>query len=146
MSSIEYWADLHPDKCLRRAVLVSGIALLVAGVVMISMLDLSKILKVVGGLAWAGISAHRLWQYARAYALNGKLRIRADESLEIEGPDGQRHRARLCSGSFATRRFAWLRVAPANAAAYGELLRGDSRQSEEWRRFQVIWRHIGAHS
>ena len=59
MSSTSYWAELHPDRCLRRLVLASGALLLVAGVVMVCLIDGSPVLKVVGGIAWSGVSAYR---------------------------------------------------------------------------------------
>ena len=101
--------------------------------------------KIAGGIIWSGSSAYRLWQLGRAYAENDILRVGADGSLVIERADGCLHAASLCGGSFAVQRFAWLRVSPSNGAPYAELLRGNERESEEWRRFQVIWRHIGAH-
>ena len=146
MSSITYWAELHPETRLRRLVLVSGVLLLAGGVVMVSLIDGSTAWKIAGGSVWTGVSGYRLWQLGHAYAVNGILRLGADGSLEIEGLDGRRHAATLDSGSFVLQRFAWLRISPSTGTAYGELVRGNARESEEWRRFQVIWRHIGARS
>ena len=141
-----YWAELHPENRLRRLVLGSGVLLLAGGVAMVSLIDGPTAWKVAGGVIWSGISVYRLWQLGHAYAENGILRVGADGSLEVEGLDGRWHAATLGGGSFALQRFAWLRISPSNGTAYAELLRGSARESEEWRRFQVIWRHIGAHS
>jgi len=48
------------------------------------------------------------------------------------------------TGSVVLRNLAWLRLQAENGDVFVELLRGNARQSKEWRRFQVIWRHIGA--
>jgi hypothetical protein len=50
----------------------------------------------------------------------------------------------LLSGSIVHRRFAWIRVRSNCGLLITEFLRGDARASPEWRRLQVIWRHIGA--
>jgi hypothetical protein len=146
VSSISYWAELHPEARLRRVVLVSGMLLLAGGVAMVCLIDGPPTWKIAGGVMWFGVSAFRLWQLGHAYVENGILRIAADGTLEIEGMDGRRRTASLASGSFAVQRFAWLRISLPSGATYAELVRGTARESEEWRRFQVIWRHIGAHS
>ncbi len=125
---------------------MSGVLLLAGGVVMVSLIDAPPAWKIAGGITWFGLSASRLWQLRHAYAENGILRVAADGSIEIEGLDGRRRAATLNNGSFAVQRFAWLSVSLPNGTSYAELVRGDARESQEWRRFQVIWRHIGAHS
>jgi len=46
------------------------------------------------------------------------------------------------------RKVGWIRLSfelpTGRKLILGELLRGDGRRGEDWRRLQVIWRHIGA--
>jgi hypothetical protein len=52
--------------------------------------------------------------------------------------------ATLQRGSLVFTRLAWIRARSEDGQMYTELLSGDARASHEWRRLQVIWRHIGA--
>ena len=144
MSSTEYWAELRPDSRLRRAVIASGFVLLILGLLMLLFVDWSPILRGLIGVSWGGLTALRLLQLARAYTQNGILRLGADGGVNIEATDGRRVAAALQPGSLVLQRYAWLRIAPEVGRPYAELLTGDPRENEDWRRFQVIWRHIGA--
>ena len=143
MSSTEYWAELRPDHRLRRAVIVSGAAMLFLGLLMLVFIDWPLSLKVLIGVSWGGLTLLRLVQLARTYAQNGILRIRGDGGVEIEAPGGRRVAATLQPGSLVLQRYAWLRLQPDSGRPYAELLQGDLRENEDWRRFQVIWRHFG---
>ena len=72
--------------------------------------------------------------------------IRIDSSGEamILGDDENWVPARLLSGSVLLRKLAWMRLQDQSGRIYLELISGDARQSQNWRRLQVIWRHIGA--
>ena len=146
MSSTEYWADLRPDYRLRTAVIASGAALLIAGLIMLTVVAWPPLVKGSVAVSWGGLTLLRLLQLARAYAQNGILRIEAGGYVEVEASCGRRVAATLQAGSFVLQRYAWLRVAPDAGRPYPELLQRDSCESEEWRRFQVIWRHFGANN
>ena len=70
----------------------------------------------------------------------------ADGGIRCRRGPGIWERLELLPGSVVTSGWAWLRLGEAGGPDYAELLRGDMRQSHDWRRFQVIWRHIGAAS
>ena len=57
---------------------------------------------------------------------------------------GEWRTASLLSGSLVLPGVAWLRISVGTGPAYGELLTGNPRKNEDWRRLLVIWRHIGA--
>ena len=145
MSSTGYSAEIHPEPGMRMLVLASGLLLGVLGFVMLSLVDAAVDQRVILGLAWLFLMARELWRHGLAYSRNGILRISAGGRTEVQVPGGDWRPAELCSGSIVLSRLAWLRVSTADGARYAELLRGLSRESEDWRRFQVIWRHIGAH-
>lgn len=144
MSSRQYSAGIRPDPRLRRAVLVSGVLLFAAGILLTAALPLAGGLRVLLAIGWCGYSARELIATWRAYSNSGELRIEADGRLLCRDRDGAWQPAQLHAGSIVGARYAWLRIAVGQGPRYAELVRGDARKSEDWRRFQVIWRHIGA--
>ncbi len=124
--------------------LLSGAVLCLAGLGFVPLLPVSVELKALLGAVWLGLCGyewHSLWL---GYALSGSLRIAAGGHVERECADGTWRPARLRPGSVVLSRLAWLRIESRGMRPYAELVCGDCRQSEEWRRLQVIWRHIGA--
>ena len=95
-------------------------------------------------VAWLGLSGHEWLGLWRGYAVSGALRVHAGGQVEWRRPDGTWASAALCAGSVVLPRIAWLRVAPADGRHFAELVCAQQQGSEEWRRLQVIWRHIGA--
>ena len=144
MSSTAYSAELDPDPRLRKLVIASGALLAISGIVMVALIDLSLSVKVVLGLAWALVVGRELVRHRRAYSRNGIMRVGAGGEIEVQRPDGHWRRSELCAGSMVLERLAWLRIRTSGRLKYAELLRGNSRESDDWRRLQVIWRHIGA--
>ncbi len=67
----------------------------------------------------------------------------ADGSLRVFGANGGWYTARLATGTVVLRRYAWIRCRMEPGRYCAELLRGNCRKSDDWRRLQVIWRHIG---
>ena len=145
MSSTAYSAELHPESNLRQLVLASGALLGVLGIVMLNLISVSTMPRVFLGLAWLLLTGRELWHCRVAYSRNSILRISGCGGAEVLGPEGNWQPVDLCAGSIVLPRMAWLRISAASGLKYAELLRGNSRESEQWRRFQVIWRHVGAH-
>jgi hypothetical protein len=143
-ASTSYSAEIAPDARLRRLVLVSGALLFLAGLAFVPLVAVSVALR--GGLAatWVCVCGYEWLAFRRGYAGGGALRIAAGGHIERQCPDGSWQAARLCAGSVVVSRFAWLRVAPAGGRPYAELVSAANHESEDWRRLQVIWRHIGA--
>jgi len=144
VSSPPYSAGIQPDPRLRRGVLVSGALLLVAGVLLAATLPLTAAWRVLLAVTWCAFSGRELVATWRAYAGAGELRVEADGRLYCRARSGAWQPATFCAGSVVCARIAWLRIAIRQGPRYAELVCGDVRESEEWRRFQVIWRHIGA--
>ena len=143
-ASTSYSAEITPDARLRRFVLLSGAALFLAGLVFVALLAVSTGLKGLVALTWVGLCGYEWLAFRRGYTGNRALRIAAGGSVERQCHDGTWQPARLCAGSLVLTRFAWLRVAPHGARPYAELVSAAGHESENWRRLQVIWRHIGA--
>jgi len=52
--------------------------------------------------------------------------------------------ASIEAGSVVLWHFAWLRFRTENGRRHVELMRRKTAQNKDWRRLQVIWRHLGA--
>ena len=129
---------------MRRLVLLSGAVLCVAGLGFVPLLPVSVGLKVLLASLWPGLCGYEWHAQWQGYAQSGGLRIAAGGRVERQCRDGTWQPARLRAGSLVLSRLAWLRIESRDMRPYAELVRGDCRESEDWRRLQVIWRHIGA--
>lgn len=118
--------------------------LFVAGLAFVPLLAVPGGLKGMLAVTWAGLCGYEWLACRRGYAASSALRIAAGGHVERQCGDGSWQSVRLCAGSVVLSRFAWLRVAPPGAGAYSEPLSAARHESEDWRRLQVIWRHIGA--
>lgn len=67
----------------------------------------------------------------------------AGGAVEVVGQDGGWRAATLQNGSVVLSEFAWLRIETCDGRKVVELLRGNCRKNKEWRRLQMIWRHLG---
>jgi len=115
-----------------------------AGLALLLVIAFAAALKGVLAITWIGLCGYEWLAFWRGYAVGGNLRIAAGGSVDRQCSDGTWQPARLCPGSLVMPRFAWLRVAPAGARPYAELVIAAGHETEDWRRLQVIWRHIGA--
>lgn len=123
---------------------LSGAFLYLAGLALVPLLAMSAVIKTLVAIGWVALSGREWLAMRRGYARCGTLRIAAGGHVELRRPDGSLRPGTLCAGSVVLPRFAWLRVAPRGARPYAELVSAGSPGSEDWRRLQVIWRHIGA--
>jgi len=95
-------------------------------------------------LVWIAGGRHELVQIERGFESLMAIRLSSIGEIAVLGKDQEWLPVTLQTGSVVLRKFAWLRLRAANGDNFVELLRGDARQSQDWRRLQVIWRHIGA--
>lgn len=144
MSSNTYSARLFPDPWLRIIVLISGRLLIAAGLVLILTMATDVVLRAAGCLVWAISGYRELQRLQRGFDVCRAIRIDSDGEAAILNQDQEWQPATLQTGSMLLRNMGWLRVQSANGQYFLELVRGNARQSQEWRRLQVIWRHIGA--
>ena len=144
MSSTTYSAELHPDARLRRIVLWSGAFLGAVGVVLIFSMRLPAVVLIAASTAWLLVSGRELGRIRRAYTRCCRLRLSAGGEMRWLDVDGNWYPAKLLPGSVLLRRVGWIRWHDGRGRQAAELLRGRCRESDDWRRLQVIWRHIGA--
>ena len=144
MSSNAYFAELRPDPALRRLVLCSGAFLAVVGLAVIATLELPVALLLCGAGVWLVVMAAQIRALRHGWHRCRALRLHADGTLAVLGADGAWRPGRLESDGVVLRRWAWIRLRAGSGPAFAEPLRGSCRDSRNWRRLQVIWRHIGA--
>ena len=144
MSLHTYSTELRPEPRLRRLVLASGLLLFVLGLLLTLQLPVATGYKSLITACWLAICSYEWLSNWFAYARFGILRIDAEGRIERSRGDGAWQAHRLRPGSVVLSRLAWLRLSAGGGLHYAELFRGDARESNDWRRFQVIWRHVGA--
>lgn len=148
VSSSTYSACLYPEPLLRAVVLAAAVTAGLAGIAVITLLPpillpLGVSFRWVAAVVWLAYSLLELWRLVRAYRIVASLAVAADRSVELVGRDGERIAARLQPSSLILPRLAWLRLKTDCGLRYGELLCGNSRKNKDWRRLQVIRRHVG---
>lgn len=141
MSSSTFSSYLRPDPWLRLLIDISG-RVLVAGAIGVSLtLSLHPGLRLGCALSCLLLGWRDLCRLQRGFHACEAIQLLNDGSARIYG-NGAWTDARLESGSVVLSRVAWLRLKTADGVAVSELLSGDPRRSGDWRRLQVIWRHI----
>jgi hypothetical protein len=144
VSSTTYSAELLPDPALRQVVIGTGILAAAAGAAAAATLPVSWPTKLIAVLGWVLFSGRELLHIAWGNKACSRLQIDASGNVQIFDSAGACRPARVDSGSVVLRRIAWLRLQTPEGRRHGELLRPESARIHEWRRFRVIWRHLGA--
>jgi hypothetical protein len=129
---------------LRRAVLGSGIAAAIIAAWLVLELPFERSWRITGLLLWLFIAAREWLLISRGHKQCDNIRIEHDGTIQLRSGNGCCSMATLCAGSIVLARFAWLRFETNDGRRCVELLRAKSTQNEDWRRLQVIWRHLGA--
>lgn len=143
MSSSRYSAELRPDTPLRRLVLASGAVFALLGVAVILTLPLPAAVLIAASAGWLFVCARELVVAGRGFSYCRGLRIAVDGDIVLLDPDGVWQPARLLPGSVVLRHVGWILFETNEGRQFAELVRGRCRESNDWRRLQVIWRHIG---
>lgn len=144
LSSNTYSTCLTPDPWLRLVVQASGQLLVSATLVVILTLPLDAALRALGCAVCLAAGRFELGRLRRGYRLCRAIRVFPGGELEIQGPDGDWTPGTLLSGTIVLQTVGWLRFRTDAAGTFVDIVRGDARESQQWRRLQVIWRHIGA--
>ena len=144
MSSTTFVAELTPDSELRRC-FVAGILLCCAvGVWTVSSLAISAELRWLGGAAWLFAVLARGGIMLASQLRYPTIRLHADGSALLQNAAGDWCAAKMSGNCVVLANFAWLDLKLADKTRYTTLVRGKSRESQQWRRLQVIWRHMGS--
>ncbi len=141
MSSSTYSAEIRLDRRLRRVVLISGLGLALTGGGLVLLLPLGLTARLFVLLGWCCWSGRELLTYCRVYSRWSACKLSADGAIELLGRD-ECCTATVAPGSIVLADVAWLRIRAENGDVWGELVAGKRRESKDWRRFQVIFRHL----
>ena len=144
MPSNAYFAEFRPDPALRRFVQWSVVAIALVGAVVIGLLEAPPALRLCGAAAWMAIVGVQLRVLRHGWSSCLALRVYADGGVTALGPAGEWTPGRLEPDGVLLRRWGWIRLRTREGRPFAEPLRGACRESREWRRLQVVWRHIGA--
>jgi hypothetical protein len=129
---------------LRILVLLSGILLCVVGLVLILGLALPAPAIGLGVAFWIYFALLEISVLAREFRKSHGLKVYPDCLLLRLDRERRWRPVRLLPGSVVLPRLAWIRFETECGIRAAELLRGNCRESDNWRRLQVIWRHVGA--
>jgi hypothetical protein len=146
VSSHTYSTELTPDPILRRIVLLAGVVTTVLGIMIILTLPVQAAWRAVAAALWLAQNARGLHLIAQGNKRCQRIRIAHNGEVDIMIAGKFGTSARLVAGSIVMHGFAWLRFESEDGQRFAELLRGRSPQNKDWRRLQVIWRHLGAGS
>ena len=144
MSSREYCAELGHDPQLSRWLIGSVLLALSAGLWVVWQLPISAELRWLGGTGWALATGGRGWLTWKTQAHWRRLRIVAGGPVIVETRNGQQVDAAMTGNCVVLARLAWLDLVTTDGSRFCALVSGNARESEQWRRFQVIWRHMGS--
>ena len=143
MSLTVFSSELKPEPAMRQVVQWFALVAVILGLIIIVSLPLAAVWRCSAGLLWS-LFSWREWRQVRdAHARFERIRIDCNGAVELVDYWGERHNAAVVSGSVLLQGCGWLRFKLEDGGEFGELLRGDSRENEHWRRLQVIWRHLG---
>jgi hypothetical protein len=144
VSSHTYSTELQPDPRLRRIVLVYGIIATAIGLVLLTTLPITLLWRALANVAWLLVNVRQLLVIAKGYKCCQRIRIEHDGSVTLQAADGCWFPATLIPGSVVLPKVAWLRFRAEDGQQFAELICEKSTRNKDWRRLQVIWRHIGA--
>lgn len=139
MSLAVFKTELVPSPALRKTVLLSAVAALLVGTVIIMQLPISLTLRGVLCSIWLLDCAGGLSRLRRGRARICHLHLDANGDIFATGPGGHSEYLELLSGSIVLSRLAWLRLRFPDGSVAAELLAGDPRRDPNWHGLQLIW-------
>ncbi|MGI9200590.1 MAG: hypothetical protein ACR2QL_06000 [Woeseiaceae bacterium] len=141
-----YVANLKPDRRLSHWLAAGVLLAVAAGIWTISNLAISDELRWLGGAGWTLAIAGRAGLVVAAQLRCRQLNIYADGSAMLQDQGGSWQAATLRNGTVVLSNLAWLDLRTDDGRGFSALFCGNCRKSEQWRRLQVIWRHMGSGS
>lgn len=144
MSSRGFEAVLVPSGRLRKLLLVASAAAGLAGTLLVLGLPVRPDLKALMTCLWLGRCLVEFRSQLRGGSRIDRIRICPSGRLQGLNGNGDIESLTLLSGSVVYSRVAWLRLEFEDGLQCGELLAGNPRRDEQWRRLQLIWRQHAA--
>ena len=129
---------------MRRAVTATGLAAILGGCAAILGLPFGTGWRTLLAAAWLAVGAREVWGIVQGFRHCSRIRIEHTGRLLVFDAAQCCTAATLSAGSVLLRDIGWLRFRTEDGRQHAELVRRKTAQSEDWRRLQVIWRHLGA--
>jgi hypothetical protein len=129
---------------LRRAVIGTGLVAILGGLAIIVSLPFATAWRALVAAFWMAVGMRDLFLIVAGYRHCSRMRLEHNGVLLVYDPERCCAAATLSAGSIVLRDIAWLRFRAEDGRRHAELLRSKTVQREDWRRLQVIWRHLGA--
>lgn len=123
--------------------LVSAFLALILGVTIVLSLPVDAKLRAIGAFCWCFMAGIEIRHISSAHKRYSRLRVLAGGRVELYDSDDSWKSSAIGRNSVVLARLAWLDLRLADGGRYRALLRGDARENEQWRRLQVICRHLG---
>ena len=142
MSSVKYAACLPVSRTLRGIVLASGALLSLSGIPIVLHWPIDAGWRVVLAIAWSAFSWRELGAMRRAYMTFCHIEVEVGGAIALGNRAHVSATAELLPGSILLGRVGWLRLKTADGLRTAELIYGNPRKNRDWRRLQVIWRHL----
>ena len=144
MSSNTYSTHLQPDADLRLLVAVAGRLLVIVGIVIVVTLDAPAGLRLMGSIGCGVAGFLEIRRLDDGFAYCSQVRFESNGEVSIRNPDGDWVSCRILTGTLVFVNVAFLYLETTDGRRLFEPLRGCAKKCNNWRRFMVIWRHIGA--
>ena len=119
--------------------MLSGCAAILIGLVLLIRLPISVPIRLPLIAYWLITGVRQLGRQSRGNHRAKTIRMEAADATLIDR-QGRQSPVQIMSGSVVLPRLAWLRLKCPDGLIFGELLRRDSADSEQWRRLQILWR------
>jgi hypothetical protein len=129
---------------MRRALGVSAFLIYAVGTWTILILPVADGLQMLGVTVWTLLMAVDYCIHSLSQRRCRRIRVYSDGSASVQDSAGVWQPTVLSQDCIVLPKYAWLKLTSADGTRYYELLRGSCRESEQWRRLQVIWRHMGS--
>jgi hypothetical protein len=129
---------------MQHVVVMSGVLMGLLGQLMIWLMPITAGWRLLACVACLAMVSSELYRMRRAWARYSCARVGHDGAAALRNADGQWQPAELLPGCLLLRRVGWLRLRAGDGGCFAALYRGHCRHNTDWRRLQVIWRHIGA--
>ena len=120
----------------------SGCAVL--GIICILATPFPALAKAAAVMVWILWSTWELVSLWRVYRGCSGYRVYENGEIEVFDDRGGYRSGKVLPGTVVMPGWAWLRVGLTDGPTWGEALTGRTRESQQWRRFQVIFRHLNA--
>jgi hypothetical protein len=124
--------------------LLAALATMALGILLILSLPIDNMLRIAGVIGWCFTAGREIVDISTSHKRYSRLRVFADGSVELCAGDGQRQAAAIGRGCVVLPTVAWLDLSLSGGGRYRAMFRGNTRECKQWRRLQVIWRHLGA--